>query len=89
MDNSIQIHLSRLSYAFSTDLFIKEFFQWNDDAFLFENRDRISENIVLRYTYKPSSDFYMIYNQENLVGTASQELSNRTLLAKFTYLLRK
>lgn len=78
MDNSIQIHLSRLSYAFSTDLFIKEFFQWNDDAFLFENRDRISENIV-----------FMIYNQENLVGTASQELSNRTLLAKFTYLLRK
>ncbi len=80
---------TRLSYAFSTELFIKGFFQWTDDALLFEDRDRISQNIVMRYTYKPGSDFYMIYNQENLVGTANEELSNRTLLAKFTYLLRK
>ena len=80
---------TRLSYAFSTDFFIQGFLQWNDDALLFEGRDRVSQNVVVRYTYNPGSDFYIIYNQENLVGAANKELSNRTLLAKFTYLLRK
>ncbi len=80
---------TRLSYAFSTDFFIKGFFQWVDDALLFNNRNQVSQNIILRYTYQPGSDFYLVYNQENLLGTGNDEISNRTLLAKFTYLLRK
>jgi hypothetical protein len=80
---------SRIYFTFTTDLYIKGFFQWVNDDLLFENRDRIGQNILVRYTYKPGSDFFLVYNQENLVGMNNGELSNRTFLAKFTYLLRK
>ncbi len=80
---------ARLSYAFSTYFFIKGFFQWVDDALLFDERNQISQNIILRYTYRLGSDLYLVYNQENLLGSGNDVTTNRTLLAKFTFLLRK
>ncbi len=80
---------ARLSYAFSTELYIKGFFQWVDDALLFNDRNQVLQNIILRYTYQLGSDFYLVYTQENLLGTDNDETTNRTFLAKFTYLLRK
>ena len=80
---------ARLSYAFNTKLYIKGFFQWVDDALLFDDRNQVSQNIILRYIYRLGSDFYLVYNQVNLLGTGNDEITNRTLLAKFTYLLRK
>ena len=80
---------ARLSYAFTTEFYIKGFFQWVDDALLFKDRNQVSQNIILRYIYKLGSDFYLVYNQENLLGTGNDVTTNRTLLAKFTYLLRK
>jgi len=60
----------------------------NDDLLL-EGRDRLSSNIILRYTYRPGSDFYFVVNQEDLVGRNRSVKKNRTVLAKFTYFLRK
>ncbi len=80
---------SRIYFTFTTDLYIKGFFQWVNDDLLLENRDRIGQNILVQYTYRPGSDFFLVYNQEKLVGKNNGELSNRTLLAKLTYFLRK
>ncbi|MCH8286082.1 carbohydrate binding family 9 domain-containing protein, partial [candidate division KSB1 bacterium] len=80
---------SRLSYTFNPDFFIKGFFQWVDDELRLEGRDRLSSNVLLRYTYRPGSDFYLAINQEDLVGKNRSVKKNRTILAKFTYFLRK
>jgi len=80
---------TRLSYTFNPDFFIKGFFQWVNDDLLLEDRDRLSSNVILRYTYRPGSDFYFVVNQEDLVGQNRSVKKNRTILAKFTYFLRK
>ena len=80
---------ARLSYAFNTELYIKGFFQWVDDALLLDDRNQVSQNIILRYRYQLGADLYLVYNQENLLGTGNGKTTNRTFLAKFTYLLRK
>ncbi len=80
---------ARLSYAFNTELYIKGFFQWVDDALLLDDRNQVSQNIILRYRYQLGADLYLVYNQENLIGNSNDVTTNRTLLAKFTYLLRK
>ncbi len=86
-------HTNRLStrilYTFTPDLFIKGYFQWIDDKLLLNRQDRLSANILFRWTFKPMSDIYLVYNQENLVGPGSDSIANRTLLAKFTYFVRK
>ncbi len=80
---------ARISYLFNPDLYVKAYLQWYDDALLNEGRDRYSGNIIMRYTYSPGSDFYVVINQENLIGPGPDVLQNRTLLAKLTYFLRK
>ncbi len=80
---------ARLSYAFNTEFYVKGFFQLVDDALLFNDRNQVSQNIILRYIHKLGSDFYLVYNQENLLGSGNDVTINRTLIAKFTYLLRK
>jgi hypothetical protein len=70
-----------LSYSFSTDLFVRSTTQWN-------NRDeRILLNFLLRYTYRPGSDFYLVYNEFYGVEEWAPEIRQRTALLKFTYLL--
>jgi len=88
-----RFHTNRLStrilYTFTPDMYIKGYFQWVDDELLLEGRNRVSANILFRYTYSPLSDIYLVYNQENLVGTGQDVIENRTFLAKVTYFLRK
>ncbi len=70
----------RFNYSFSTELYVKTFIQWNS----FDNR--IVSNILLNYIHSPGSNFYLVYNEElNTLGGV--RTSNRTLLAKLTYLL--
>jgi len=71
---------ARINYSFTTDLFAKAYIQWND----FEKR--IISNFLVRYRYKPGSDFYFVYNEESNTG-GNFTTANRTLIAKFTYLL--
>lgn len=80
---------NRLIYAFSTKAFLKAYIQYNSDRLRFDNRVKWNVNILFRYIYKPGSDFYLVYNQEQLVGNNNNELTNRTFMAKVTYFWRK
>jgi len=66
---------SRTIYTFSPDLFVKLFLQWNDDEGL------IRSNFLLRYTYQPGSDLYIVYNE---LWRAS-EVEQRSIVGKIVY----
>ena len=70
-----------LSYSFSTDLFVRSITQWNSKD------ERILLNFLLRYTYKPGSDIYIVYNESYAAEEWAPEIRQRTMLLKFTYLL--
>jgi hypothetical protein len=80
---------NRLVYAFSTDMFIKAYIQYNSDRLRFSGRVKWNANILFRYIFRPGSDFYLVYNQEQLVGNNNNELTNRTFMAKVVYFWRK
>ena len=64
-------------YTFSPDFFIKLFLQWNDDS------EIVRGNFLLRYTYQPGSDLYIVYNELWQGGDVEQ----RSIVAKLTYFL--
>jgi len=68
---------SRTIYTFSPDLFVKLFLQWNDDS------EVIRGNLLFRYTYRPGSDFYIVYNEL----WSADEVKQRSIVAKVTYFL--
>ena len=68
---------SRWIYSFSPRFFIKLFLQWNDDS------EVVRGNFLLRYTYRPGSDFYIVYNELWQGGDAER----RSIVAKITYFL--
>ncbi|MFC1561527.1 DUF5916 domain-containing protein [candidate division KSB1 bacterium] len=80
---------NRISYSFSPDVFVKAFLQMYDDKLENDGKNRLSGNIIFRYIYKPGNDFFLVLNQENLVGPGHDIIQNRTILAKINYLLRK
>ncbi|NOZ60316.1 MAG: carbohydrate binding family 9 domain-containing protein [Calditrichaeota bacterium] len=80
---------NRLIYAFSTEAYLKAYIQYNSDRLRFDDRVKWNVNILFRYIFRPGSDFYIVYNQEQLVGTDNDELTNRTLMAKVVYFWRK
>jgi len=80
---------NRFVYAFSTDMFVKAYIQYNSDRLRFDGRIKWNANILFRYIYRPGSDFYLVYNQEQLVGKNNNELTNRTIMAKVVYFWRK
>ncbi|MGE3276587.1 MAG: DUF5916 domain-containing protein [Vicinamibacterales bacterium] len=76
----------RVSQSFSPDLFVKAFFQYNDD------RKTSNINLLFWYIYKPGSDLYIVYNQgwdTNLPGSPSYMVHNRSLAIKMTYWLAR
>jgi len=79
---------NRIIYAFSTDMYIKAYIQYNSDRLRYDGRVKWNANILFRYIFRPGSDVYLVYNQEQLVGTPD-ELTNRTLMAKVVYFWRK
>lgn len=71
---------TRFNYSFTPTLFFKAFVQWNSLD------DRIISNLLLNFIHREGSDFYLVYNEEwNTAGRV--RVANRTVLAKFTYLL--
>ncbi len=68
---------NRWIYNFSPDFFVKLFLQWNDDD------DIVRGNFLLRYTYRPGSDFYIVYNELWQDGDVEQ----RSIVGKLTYFL--
>ncbi len=80
---------TRLIYSISPDFFIKAYLQLYDDKLSNDGKNRVSGNIILRYIYRPGSDFYLVYNQESLIGPGHNVVKNRTIMAKLTYFLRR
>lgn len=79
----------RFYYYFSTKFYLKAYLQWNDDRLANEG-DRISlANLVLRWTYRPGSDLYLVYNERRLFGASAGEVANRTVMLKATFFWRK
>jgi len=80
---------NRIIYAFSTSMYLKAYIQYNSDRLRYYGRVKWNANILFRYIYRPGSDFYIVYNQEQLVGSNNNELTNRTFMAKVVYFWRK
>jgi len=56
---------------------MKVFLQWNDDS------DIVRGNFLLRYTYQPGSDLYIVYNE----FWRADKVEQRSIVAKITYFL--
>ncbi|MFC1564015.1 DUF5916 domain-containing protein [candidate division KSB1 bacterium] len=92
-DFHTNISYIRLNYSFNPDMFVKAYLQWYADTIQNYGKNKFLANVLLRYIYRPGSDFYLVFNQENLFGPnddlQSDLLSNRSIIAKFTYFFRK
>lgn len=75
---------TRLSWSFSPDLFVKGFFQYNDE------RRTATFNFLFWYVYRPGSDLYVVYNhgfETDVPGPREIRERNRSLAVKLTYWL--
>lgn len=79
----------RAFYFFSTELYFKAYVQWNDDKLKFAGREKIISNFLVRWIYSPGSDLYLLYNDGRMIGPGKDEINNRTIMLKITYLWRK
>jgi hypothetical protein len=73
---------TRLNYSFSNRLFTSAFIQWNSDAEL------AAVNLRLNYIYKLGSDLFIVYNENRRTADLRPGILDRSLIVKFTYLLR-
>jgi Domain of unknown function (DUF5916)/Carbohydrate family 9 binding domain-like len=74
---------NRVLYAFTTDLFVKSFVQWNDLD------ERLSANVLVGWEYRPGSEIYLVYDEvRDHFASPTLAPRNRLLLAKFTYKFR-
>jgi hypothetical protein len=48
---------NRVLYAFTTDVFVKSYLQWNDPD------ERFSSNVLVGWEYRPGSELYLVYNE--------------------------
>ncbi len=77
---------ARISYPFSAELFAKGFLQYNDERHL------ASLNLLLRYEYRPGSDFYVVLNEgwdTDLPPPTTMRTRNWSLAVKTTYWLSR
>ncbi|MFQ5641363.1 MAG: DUF5916 domain-containing protein [bacterium] len=72
---------ARFVYSFSPNLFIKAYIQWN------HLKNRLISNVLVNFIHSPGSDFYLVYNDAWNTRN-SLTTTNRTILAKFTRLLK-
>jgi len=78
----------RIYYFMSTNLFIKAYLQWKDDKLANDGNRIALSNILFRWIYRPGSDIYLVYNEGWNIGPLGNQLSNRSVLLKFTYFWR-
>ena len=76
---NLQTLSSRLVYSFTTNLFVKLYTQWNNDA------ESVGVNLLANYRFRPGSDIYLVYDQAfGTEGGLTER--NRALLLKMSYL---
>ena len=74
---------NRVLYAFTTDLFVKSYIQWNDLD------QRVSANVLVGWEYRPGSEIYLVYDESrDRFDRPNLAARNRMLLAKCTYKFR-
>ncbi len=74
---------NRVLYAFTTDLFVKSYIQWNN------LEDRFSMNFLMGWEYRPGSDLYIVYNEiRDRFESPQLAPRGRVLLVKWSYNLR-
>jgi hypothetical protein len=74
---------NRVLYAFTTDLFVKSYVQWNDLD------QRLSANVLVGWEYLPGSEIFLVYDEiRDRFDAPSLAPRNRMLLAKWTYRFR-
>lgn len=74
---------NRVLYAFTTDLFVKTFVQWNDLD------DKLSGNLLVGWEYRPGSQIFLVYDEvRDRFASPVLAPRNRLLLVKWTYTFR-
>jgi hypothetical protein len=78
---------SRVNYSFSQNLSGKLFAQYNNTD------DRLLFNVLMRWTFRPGSDFYLVYNEvyesfddtDTILADRAWNIRTRTAAAKVVY----
>jgi len=73
---------TRVSHSLSPDVFLKGFFQYNDE------RRTATFNFLFWYVYRPGSDLYVVYDngwETDVPGPRQVRVRNRSLAVKMTY----
>jgi hypothetical protein len=65
--------------AFSPNAFVRALLQLNDDS------QEALANVLFRYSYRPGSDLYVVYNEERDTLGGDSVPRNRELLVKITF----
>jgi hypothetical protein len=78
----------RIYYFFSTNLYVKAYLQWKDDKKANDGNRIALSNILFRWIHRPGSDIYLVYNEGWNIGPLGNQMSNRSILLKFTYFWR-
>jgi hypothetical protein len=72
---------ARVNYSFSTNMFLNALIQYNNDT------HQVSSNIRFNLIHRPLSDFFVVYNERRT--SISNELTDRALILKFTYMVAR
>jgi len=79
----------RLSYFFSTRLYLKAYLQWKDDRKANEGDQIALANLLLRWIYRPGSELYLVYNDGRRFNSRGMVTEGQSLMLKATIFLRK
>ena len=71
----------RANVSFTRNLLTSTFFQYNSEGELTAAQVRVN------YIIRNLDNFYLVYNETRFVGGVFEDRSNRTLVAKVTYLV--
>jgi len=69
---------SRVSYFFSTRMFLSTLIQYNSD------RKQVNSNIRFNFIHHPLSDLFLVYNEQR--DTSGAGINDRALTLKYTHL---
>ena len=70
---------SRISYFFSTRMFLSALIQYNSD------RKQVTSNVRFNFIHHPLSDLFLVYNEQR--DTSGAGLNDRALTLKYTHLI--
>jgi len=78
-DFATNLVIARAAYAFSTHAFLRGLVQVNDA----DEEARI--NVLFRYTYRPGSDLFVVYNEDRGIRGKRPTIQRRQVLVKATF----